>query len=137
VKYKRNPRIRGQACKARAKTRPEEASIVIVEEYILRENYTGNFPTRDAFLKTAKLAEDGYWKCLRTLRIFVDVPDESVIPSSTAIPDFMIVETKPSTSANGSIKVDPFDRARPLVPVSGTALRVRPQYMVHAAPPLA
>jgi hypothetical protein len=51
VKNRRNPRTRGQACKARAKTLPEED--IILEEYILRENYKGNFPTWDAILKTA------------------------------------------------------------------------------------
>ena len=50
VKNRRKPRTRGQACKARAKTLPEEDSVL--EEYILRENYKGNFSTRDAFLKT-------------------------------------------------------------------------------------
>ena len=51
VKNKKKPRTRGQACKARAKTLPEEDSVL--EEYLLRENYKGNFPSRDAFLETA------------------------------------------------------------------------------------
>ena len=51
VRNKKKPRTRGQACKARAKTLPEEDSVL--EEYLLRENYKGNFPSRDAFLETA------------------------------------------------------------------------------------
>ena len=50
VKDKKKPRTRGQASKARAKTLPEEDSVL--EEYLLRENHKGNFPSRDAFLDT-------------------------------------------------------------------------------------
>ena len=41
VRNKKKPRTRGQACKARAKTLPEEDSVL--EEYLVREHYKGNF----------------------------------------------------------------------------------------------
>jgi hypothetical protein len=51
VKNKKMHRTRAEACKVRAKTLSEED--IVREEYLFLENYKGNFPSRDAFLKTA------------------------------------------------------------------------------------
>jgi hypothetical protein len=51
VESEKQPRTRSEACKVRAKTSAGEDGVL--EEYILRKNYGGNFPSMNAFLETA------------------------------------------------------------------------------------